>query len=230
MRSGILALLLLFAATGAIAQASIEVAEGPSFTLGKVYRGAVVDHHVTLKNTGSDTLVVSRVDVSCGCTGSLLSTDHIPPGGTGTLNITFNSRNFRGTVHKTLTVNSNAADHPQLQIEFDGNVVEELMLTPEYLWFQDAAIGERMTKTITITNGGDVPVELTGFSTELAGLNTVLTGQTIKPGEKIEIPVEFTPEKPNPVVADRLTIRTNHPRQKDLVVPVYGNIRPATGK
>jgi hypothetical protein len=230
MRTLLLSLLISISTVLALAQPRIDVAGGTSFNLGTVYKGAVAEHRVTLRNSGTDTLVISRVDVSCGCTGSMLSADHIPPGGAGTLQVTFNSRNFRGGIHKTLTVNSNAADHPQLLIEFDGTVVEELTVTPEYLWFQDAEVGQRRAKSVVIKNEGNVPVELTGFSTELAGLNTVLPGKPIKPGEQIELPVEFVPEKSNPVVADRITIRTNHPRQKELVVPVYGNIRPAKEK
>ncbi len=225
----VLVCLVLFSSL-APAQAKIAVAEGTTFNLGQVYRGDVVEHPLTILNSGRDTLVISRVDVSCGCTGSMLSNDHIGPGDKGTLQITFNSRNFRGPVHKTLTVNSNAADHPQLLIQFEGTVVEEVTITPEYLWFQDAQVGERSTKSVSIKNEGNVPVELTGFATDLAGLSTVLPGTAIGPGQKIDLPVEFTPEKPTPVVADRITIHTNHPRQKDLVIPVYGNIKPVKGK
>ncbi len=220
----------LLLATLAPAQAKIEVAEGTTFNLGEIYRGDVVEHPLTLVNSGRDTLVISRVDVSCGCTGSMLSTDHIGPGGKGTLEISFNSRNFRGPVHKTLTVNSNAADHPQLLIQFEGTIVEEVTITPEYLWFQDAQVGERSTKSVSIKNEGNVPIELTGFTTDLAGLSTVLPGTAIKPGQTIDLPVEFTPEKATPVVADRITIHTSHPRQKELVIPVYGNIKPMKGK
>ncbi|HEX9006810.1 MAG TPA: DUF1573 domain-containing protein [Bacteroidota bacterium] len=222
-------MLLLLSARGA-AQAKITVAEGTSFNLGQIYRGDTVEHPLTIVNSGRDTLVISRVDVSCGCTGSMLSNDHIGPGDKGTLQITFNSRNFRGPVHKSLTVNSNAADHPQLLIQFEGTVVEEVTITPEYLWFQDAQVGERSTKSVSIKNEGNVPVELTGFATDLAGLNTVLPGAPIKPGQKIDLPVEFTPAKATPVVADRITIHTSHPRQKDIVIPVYGNIKPVKGK
>ena len=229
-RHTLLLLILALAPSLARAQAKIDIVEGAKFSLGTVYRGAVVDHEVTIRNSGRDTLAISRVDVSCGCTGTLLTSDRIGPGATGKLGITFNSRNFRGAVHKTVTVNSNAANSPQLLIEFDGTVVEEMTIQPEYLWFQDADVGKKSRKTIAVKNEGDVPVELSGYSSDLAGLSAALPGKPLRPGESIDIPVDFTPEKSTPVVADRITIRTSHPRQKELVIPVYGNIRPAKGK
>ena len=65
------------ALTSGLAQPKIQVVGGTKIDLGSIYRGAVVERKVMLKNIGSDTLVVSRVDPSCGCTGTVVSNDHI---------------------------------------------------------------------------------------------------------------------------------------------------------
>ncbi|MGA9119696.1 MAG: DUF1573 domain-containing protein [Bacteroidota bacterium] len=212
------------------AQAKINILEGTTFSIGTVARGQVVNHDLTIQNPGKDTLIISRVDVSCGCTGSMLSTDHIPPGGSGSLQITFNSKNFRGPIHKTVTVNSNAPGEQAVQISFDGTVTEEISISPEYLWFQDATVGVRSEKSVTIKNEGKTAFQLTGYSTGLAGVNINLPTGEIKSGDSVIVPIEFIPEKPVPVVADRIVIRTSHPTQTELPIGIYGNIKSGKEK
>ena len=228
MRTLVLISALLMGHTVSFAQAKIHIAEGTTFSIGSVPRGSVVEHELTIQNPGTDTLIISRVDVSCGCTGSMLAKDHIPPGGNGSLQIMFNSKNFHGPIHKTVTVNSNAPGDPTVQISFEGTVVEEVTFAPEYVWFQNSEVGIRSTKSVTIRNEGKTDFRLTGYSTGITGINLNLPTGDIKPGDSVVVPIEFVPDKPAPVIADRLVIRTSHPTQGELPIGIYGNVR--TGK
>ncbi len=228
MRTIALFVSLTIVSVSAFSQAKIFIAGGTTFSIGSIPRGKIVDHELTIQNPGTDTLVIDRVDVSCGCTGSMLSKDHIPPGGSGSLQITFNSKNFRGPIHKTVTLNSNAPGDPAVQISFDGTVVEEVTFTPEFLWFQDVEVGTRATKTVTIKNEGKTDFRLTGYSTAVAGVNVNLPAGDIHPGDSVVVPIEFVPEKAGPMIADRIVIRTTHPTQPEIPIGFYGNIR--TGK
>ncbi|HEX7573683.1 MAG TPA: DUF1573 domain-containing protein, partial [Bacteroidota bacterium] len=69
--------------------AKLVVLEGTQFDFGKIYRGSVMERQLTLKNAGTDTLVMGNIGVSCGCTGAMVTTERIPPGGTGSVRITF---------------------------------------------------------------------------------------------------------------------------------------------
>jgi len=230
MRTFALSVAVLLLSVCAHSQPRIFVVGGTTFSIGSIPRGKVVDHELTLQNPGNDTLVISRVDVSCGCTGSMLSRDHIPPGGSGTLQITFNSKNFHGPIHKTVTVNSNAPADPAVQIAFEGDVVQEVVYTPEFLWFQDVAVGSRATKTIAIKNEGKTDFRLTGYSTGVAGVNINLPVGDIHPGDSVAVPVEFVPPKSGPMIADRIVIRTSHPSQPEITIGFYGNIRTESKK
>ena len=224
-RTLLLVSLLLCGASLVGAQPKLEIVGGSKFDLGSVYRGVLATQHVTLKNRGTETLLISRVDVSCGCTGTMVSNDHIAPGDTGSLLITFNSKNFRGKVHKTLTVNSNDPAQPQALIQFEGIVVEEVVVTPEYLWFQDAEVGVRNTRMLTIKNEGKDGLLLSAFSSPLPGLTLALPADPLMPGTSIQLPVVYTPAEANPVLAERITIAISNPNQPELVVAVYGNAR-----
>lgn len=225
-RTVVLAIFLLSIASLGQAQPKLEMLGGTKFDLGSVYRGAMAERRIILKNSGTDTLIISRVDVSCGCTGTMVSNDHIAPADTGTLLITFNSKNFRGPVHKTVTVNSNDPAQPQALIQFEGTVVENVVVTPEYLWFQDAEVGAKNTRILTIKNDGKERLVLKGYSSDLKGLTLSLPSGPIQPGASVQLPVVYTPEAANPVLAERMTITTSDPHQPQIVVALYGNAKP----
>lgn len=219
------ATVLLSVASLAQGQPKLEMIGGTKFDLGSVYRGTMAERRIVLKNSGTDTLIISRVDVSCGCTGTMVSNDHIAPGDTGTLLITFNSKNFRGPVHKTLTVNSNDPGQPQALVQFEGTVVEDVVVTPEYLWFQDAEVGAKNTRILTIKNEGKEGLVLKGFSSDLKGLTLALPAGPVQPGTSVQLPIVYTPEAANPVLAERMTITTSNAHQPEIVVAVYGNAK-----
>ncbi|MEW6509959.1 MAG: DUF1573 domain-containing protein [Bacteroidota bacterium] len=223
-------MLAVVAATSSPAQPVLSVQGGTTFDLGRVYRGSVIERLLTLKNTGSDTLHLARVDVSCGCTGTMVSSKAIPPGGSGTLKITFNSKNFAGPVHKTVTVRSNAAGHEETVISFTADVVDEILLTPQNLLFRNAEVDRVNVTTITVTNNGSTPLGLTAFRTQLKGLILKLPSSPIQPGATAEIRAEFTPEAAAPLISDGVFVKTTNDRQPELFVQVFGNARNATVK
>lgn len=77
--------------------------------MGKVVQGAKVQQRFTFTNTGGSPLVLSAVNSTCGCTvGKDWPKAPIPPGGSGHIDVTFDSAGRTGMQHKTVTVVSNA--------------------------------------------------------------------------------------------------------------------------
>jgi hypothetical protein len=221
---------LLVWASAAAAQPALEVVGGNAFDLGDVYRGTVATKVLTLRNTGSDTLRIGRVDVSCGCTGTRTSREQIAPGDTASLFITFNSSNFAGPVHKTVTVHTNIPGTESVPITFSGKVVEEISLSVRYLMFQNAKLRETTTSTFRVTNGGTRPLTLLGFRSILKGLKLSLPARPIAPGESAEVTVEFTPEAPAPILTDGVFITTDNAHQGDVYLSIYGNVVDKAGQ
>ncbi len=92
-----------------------EVAELPVLTFpdttydfGMIKEGETVEHEFTFKNTGRSPLIVTGASSSCGCTVPTFTNEPVPPGGTGTLKVTFASAGKHGRVGKAVTVTSNA--------------------------------------------------------------------------------------------------------------------------
>jgi hypothetical protein len=216
--------MFMLAAMPALAQPALEVAEGSSFDLGNVYRGVVATKVLTLRNTGKDTLFIGKVDVSCGCTGTRTSRDAIAPGDTASLFISFNSSNFAGPVHKTVTIHTNIPGSESVTVAFTGKVVEEISLSVRYLMFQNAQLHGQIVSTFRVTNGGTEPLSLRSYRTQLKGLLLKLPPEPIPPGESAVVTVEFTPEIVAPVLTDGVFITTSNPHQPEIYLSVYGNI------
>ena len=82
-------------------QPALTVVGGTRFSFGDITSTSPVERIVTLRNTGTDTLVIEDVLAICGCTGTLLSSDHIAPHDSGSLSISFNPGSFSGKVLRT---------------------------------------------------------------------------------------------------------------------------------
>ncbi|HUI08674.1 MAG TPA: DUF1573 domain-containing protein [Bacteroidota bacterium] len=221
----LLAALLLPAV--ACAQAKLVVVEGTHLDFGRIYRGEVIERTLTLRNDGTDTLVMGAIGVSCGCTGAMATAEKVPPGGKGAVKITFNSKNFAGPIHKTVTLHSNGDTSGATTVEFTAVVIDEIGLNPQSIILPDAEVGKLSTVTLGVTNNGMTSLSLTGFRTQLKGLVLKLPSGEIPPGGTGEIRVEFTPEAPSPLLTDGVFVTTNNARQPEVYIQVYGGVHRA---
>jgi hypothetical protein len=222
---GALGMLALLASTIGMAQPKLEIMEGRKFDLSTIPRGIVVTHQLTLKNSGSEALRLGPIEASCGCTGAIASDENLKPGATTSLTITFNSRNFTGQVHKTVSIRTTPAIDPPLLIEFTATIIDEITLQPQQLWFKDAQIGRTSRMTVTITNNGKEPLRLTSWHSALGGMVLTLPTSPVEPGKSAEIVAEFTPQKVNPILSDAVFVNTSNPNRAELYLPVYGNAK-----
>ena len=85
----------------------IEVPE-THFDFGNIKEGEKVRHTYMIKNAGENPLLISNVQVSCGCTAPFFPKDPIPPGKTGEITLEFNSAGKHDTVNKNAMIFSNA--------------------------------------------------------------------------------------------------------------------------
>jgi len=89
---------------------------------GKIAEGEKVACIFKFKNTGKGPLVVSSVYSSCGCTVPKYDTKPIAPGGTGIVEVVFDTSGRDGKQTKTVTVNSNASK-PIVLLKISGEVI-----------------------------------------------------------------------------------------------------------
>ena len=208
---------------GAQAQPKIELPAGTTVNLGTLYRGDVTTHTLTVANTGRDTLVVDQVRTSCGCTGTMLSASRIPPGGTGTLSLTLDTRNLSGAVTKRVAISSNSPEQPILTVEVLATVREEIVLQPRQVWFKDAEVGRERRVSLVVRNTGADTLTLNGYRSTMEGLTIDVPSSPIAPGGEVTLSAVLTPVRPTPVIADAIFLLTSNPRQPEVYIPVFGN-------
>jgi len=80
-----------------------------SFDFGKITYNAPVTHEFRFVNKGSEPLLITSVQASCGCTVAKYTKDPIAPGAEGFVTATYNAAT-KGVFNKTITVNANTQD------------------------------------------------------------------------------------------------------------------------
>lgn len=74
---------------------------------GRVIQGEKVSYSFKFKNSGKSDLVISDAKATCGCTIADYPKKPVPPGGNGTIDITFNTEGKKGYQNKTVTIIAN---------------------------------------------------------------------------------------------------------------------------
>lgn len=119
---------LVLIASGATAQSNGPVIawEKSTYDFGDVVQGERVEHTFKFKNAGNEPLVITNIQVTCGCTTPKgWERDPILPGESSELAISFNSSGKYGRQEKVITVVSNAVNPEGAQLLFSANVVDK---------------------------------------------------------------------------------------------------------
>lgn len=218
-----LALFVAAAVCTGHAQPKLEVVGADSFSFGDLYKGEKVDRKVTLRNTGSQPLVIERVQASCGCTAVLLADKNVEPGKTTSVSISFDSKSFAGPVHKNVFVLSNDPRVPSKEIKFSARVIQVLEAQPPYLYFKPSRLDSTLSTYTVLKNLSDQTVEILGVTSDESGAKFNLRKNTLAPGEMTQLAVTFTPTKAGYVYKD-VVIRTSHPKQSELTLKLVCNV------
>ena len=132
MKKYLLLIVVIAFATLGFAQQSAPK-NGPVITFekkthdfGDIVQGDKVEETFKFANTGTEPLILTNVQVTCGCTTPKgWPRDPILPGGKGELTVAFNSAGKMGKQNKVVTVVSNAVNSDGAQISFTTNVLEK---------------------------------------------------------------------------------------------------------
>jgi len=93
---------------------------------GNINEGDKVSTKFAFTNTGNEPLIISSAKGSCGCTVPKWPKEPIAPGGTGTIDVEFNSKNKPGRQTKTVTIQANTDPNPiRLKIKAEVAKAEE---------------------------------------------------------------------------------------------------------
>jgi hypothetical protein len=100
--------------------------EKKTHDFGDIFEGDKVEETFKFTNTGTEPLIITDVQVTCGCTTPKgWPRDPIMPGGKAEITVAFNSAGKSGRQNKVVTVVSNAVNTDGTQISFSTNVLDK---------------------------------------------------------------------------------------------------------
>lgn len=95
--------------------------EQTEFDFGTVDQGEKVNHVYKFANTGNEPLIISNAKGSCGCTVPSWPKEPIPVGGTGEIQVQFDSKGKKNKQSKRVTITANT-DPAQTFLTISGEV------------------------------------------------------------------------------------------------------------
>jgi Protein of unknown function (DUF1573) len=126
----VIMLISVMAATNA--QTTVEK-DGPVITFekkahdfGDIAQGEKVEYVFTFTNSGTQPLIITNVEVTCGCTTPKgWPRDPIQPGEKGELTVSFSTAGKIGRQNKPIIVISNAVNPEGNRLSFSANILEK---------------------------------------------------------------------------------------------------------
>jgi hypothetical protein len=95
----------------AMPQTTFSVSDS-SISLGKMIEGEKRTAVYSIKNTGTNPLVISNIVTSCGCTAPTYPKQPLLPGDSAAIELQFNSAGKEGEVRKTGLIKCNSVNAP----------------------------------------------------------------------------------------------------------------------
>jgi hypothetical protein len=198
--------------------------EMPIYDFGRVQAGELVKYSFVFTNVGDESLEVSAVQPSCGCTTAGDWTHKVSPGETGKIAVQFNSSNFSGPVYKTINVTSNDKEKKTTVLQLKGTIWKPIELVPTYSVISVAADASGGSATVKIINHMDEPLEL--FSPECSQTTINATLVTNQPGKEYQLVIKSVLDLDSGQVPGKVILKTSSTKTPTLEVPFWVSVVP----
>jgi len=199
--------------------------DNPTYDFGKASVGEKVHHTYMVTNTGTETLQISNVHPSCGCTTVGGWTTNIAPGKSGQIAVQFDTSRYGGgpPVRKTIEVYSNAKNEPRKTLMLSGSVWKPIEVTPTVavLSIPPDATNE-MTTTVRLVNQTENPIIMSN-ATSANHLFTVELKE-IKAGKEYQLVITSHPPYTPGNLPGTVSVNTSLPGTPIISVPVTASV------
>lgn len=206
-----------------------EVYEGPPsikfedtlYNFGEISQGEQVTCTFKFKNVGGDTLRIAKVRKSCGCTSAKATKQILKPGGSGEIEVVFNSRGYSGNVTKTVHVHSNDPKKSVVTLRISGRVIVDLLVQPRQINFGEVYPGKSITKSVRLIPKRLDELKVKKIEKESEYI-TITTKEFVEDNKKgVQINATLSSEAPPRSITEKLKVYTNSKRQPVVEIPVY---------
>jgi hypothetical protein len=202
----------------------IFAASGHEF--GRQERHRTLTHSVTFVNGGRAPLAITRIETNCGCAAALLSRRTIPPGGRGTIEITWQTGGVAGKRTKTMEVTTNDPVNPVARYPMTIEVVGDAFLDPTVVAVRGTrAEGDIESWFDVVALDAGEKLRITGVRTSHEGITARVS--SLPPGDKrtgYRVHLSFGPALGAGSFHERVSVLTNSRRDPTLTIDVIGSV------
>jgi hypothetical protein len=191
--------------------------DAPNFNFGSADASQSVEHEYVLRNTGNLTLEISQVRPSCGCTVANISEKSVPPGAESRVTARLSLQGRTGHQHKTIVVESNDPQQPQLMLTMEGDVATPVAVQPERVIFGQIGPDANTTSVVMVTSSADA---FHINSVESGSTTFKATSETVEEGKQYRILVSTQPPLPPGGISGSIRVSTDHPGRPFFEIPV----------
>ena len=185
--------------------------------------GENIVHDFVIQNLGTAALTVHEGRSACGFTVTSVP-EPLPPGGEGTITVTFATHGGGGTTQKkTVTVTTDDPNRPRIPLTIKARIIKPYSLSPESVKL-NGCLGEPVTMTLDIAPTGDNPFTIEKI-TARRGQNIRFALEEIEKWNRVRyrLTVENTATAPG-IYFDTLYVKTDSRLKPIIPITVIGKI------
>jgi len=196
-----------------------------SYDFGFIEQGQQAGHVFTLENKGIEDLVLSKVETSCTCTQAFLPKEtRIPPGGKEGLTVGFDSAGRQGGQSQIVYVHSNDPISPIVQLRIGGVIKPtRLPVSIRNLTFGTVKKREGANREFSVKDPGDNSLAVNEVTSDSRFVKATLS-RNDKEGVVYLVKAELKPGTPIGEFKSKLTVRSNHPKEPVVEIPVAAEV------
>jgi uncharacterized cupredoxin-like copper-binding protein len=210
-------------------------AQQMEYDFGTIEQGNIATHNFTLINTGGDTLKITDVHASCGCTAAKPDKNELMPGESINIKVDFNSAGKMGKQEKYVYVKTNDPNNHELKYKFTGNVIDshdvkENLSTPVLSFvesqhdFGNVKEGQVVDYTFKFKNTGKGVLEVKNVSTSCGCTVALISSKILEPGKEGTLRVELDTKNREGQLNRNITIQSNDPKEPNKVLLIFADI------
>lgn len=198
----------------------------PVFTFNRLRAGDNVKHSFVFTNTGDQILMITNVQIGCGCVTPGEWSRRVEPGRTGVIPLELRSGGYSGQVMKTVSVISNDRSEPLVLLRMQGFIWKAVDVIPQYCALNvppDSQVASNMVRIVSNLNE-----PLVVWAPECDNSAFVVELRTNRPGKEYQLLIMTAPPPlPSGSVQGHITVRTSATDALKVTVPALMYMQPA---
>jgi hypothetical protein len=192
---------------------------------GKVARGGKAEFHFVFRNPYVEDVHVASVRSSCGCTTPRVSQNTLKTYEEASIIAHFNTDTFLGQRSATLTVTFDKPYYAEVQLQVQGYIRSDIILSPPSIDFGNTDIGQPVERVIELSYAGRSDWKVTGVKSG----SQYIEGDVVETGRtgnqvKYQLNVRLKSGAPTGFIREQVLLQTTDARAPELPIDVEGKV------